>query len=307
MTGHAGGAARGRGGRAGSRAGGASRAGGVSRAGAGEAVTPRPVRPGRPGDALGHPLRVALLGLLSRRATLTATEAARELRESSGACSFHLRQLERYGHIEAVPGARGRVRPWRLATADAGPGSPPGAAGSRPAMTSAPWPANWRTRGTAAGWTAARRPRQAGPTPRSARSCTSRPPTWPTSPSRYARSSPRSRPTGRPAGDWPRRGCGRGGGAARGRRGAHVPAAARRRPAGLTAAASPRLPVAPPARRPACPSPACRRPACPSPRLPVARRRRLPRRAGPPGRLARLTAAASPRCCPPGRAAGQSP
>lgn len=87
--------------------------------GAGDTVA-RPVRPGRPGDALGHPLRVALLGLLSRRATLTATEAARELGESSGACSFHLRQLERYGHVEAVPGARGRVRPWRLATA-AGP------------------------------------------------------------------------------------------------------------------------------------------------------------------------------------------
>jgi hypothetical protein len=95
-------------------------------AGGGEQVTPIPVRPGRPGDALGHPLRVALLGLLSRRATLTATEAARELGESSGACSFHLRQLERYGHIEAVPGARGRVRPWRLAAPPPGPGSRPG-------------------------------------------------------------------------------------------------------------------------------------------------------------------------------------
>ena len=79
------------------------------------------VRPGRPGVALGHPLRVALLGLLSRRATLTSTEAARELGESSGACSFHLRQLARYGHVEEVPGARGRARPWRLATGPAGP------------------------------------------------------------------------------------------------------------------------------------------------------------------------------------------
>jgi hypothetical protein len=69
----------------------------------------------RPGAALGHPLRVALLKLLSRRDTLTSTQAARELGESSGACSFHLRQLERYGHVEEAPGQGGRVRPWRLA------------------------------------------------------------------------------------------------------------------------------------------------------------------------------------------------
>jgi Helix-turn-helix domain len=74
------------------------------------------VHPGRPGIALGHPLRVALLGLLARRATLTSTEAARELGESSGACSFHLRQLARYGHVEEAPGAGGRARPWRLVT-----------------------------------------------------------------------------------------------------------------------------------------------------------------------------------------------
>jgi Helix-turn-helix domain len=94
------------------------------------------VHPGRPGLALGHPLRVALLGLLAHRATLTSTEAARELGESSGACSFHLRQLARYGHVEEVPGARGRARPWRLATAagragDRPPGSGP--AGGEPA------------------------------------------------------------------------------------------------------------------------------------------------------------------------------
>jgi DNA-binding transcriptional ArsR family regulator len=77
------------------------------------------VRPGRPGAALGHPIRVALLDLLARRGTVTATEAARELGESSGACSFHLRQLERYGHVEEAGARRGRVRPWRLAAAPA--------------------------------------------------------------------------------------------------------------------------------------------------------------------------------------------
>jgi hypothetical protein len=72
---------------------------------------------GRASSALSHPLRVALLDLLGRRSTLTSMEAARELGESSGACSFHLRQLERYGHVEEVPGHHGRTRPWRLATA----------------------------------------------------------------------------------------------------------------------------------------------------------------------------------------------
>jgi len=90
------------------------------------------VHPGRQGAALGHPLRVALLDLMSRRATLTSTEAARELGESSGACSFHLRQLERYGHVEEAPGRRGRERPWRLAATltPVPPAAPGGAAGS---------------------------------------------------------------------------------------------------------------------------------------------------------------------------------
>jgi Helix-turn-helix domain len=87
------------------------------------------VHPGRPGLALGHPLRVALLGLLAHRATLTSTEAARELGESSGACSFHLRQLARYGHVEEVPGGRGRARPWRLATAAEPAGREPAGGG----------------------------------------------------------------------------------------------------------------------------------------------------------------------------------
>ncbi|HLH58292.1 MAG TPA: winged helix-turn-helix domain-containing protein [Streptosporangiaceae bacterium] len=64
--------------------------------------------------ALGHPLRVALLDLLRDHGTLTSTQAARALGESSGLCSFHLRQLARYGYIEEAGPARGRVRPWRL-------------------------------------------------------------------------------------------------------------------------------------------------------------------------------------------------
>ncbi|GIF76363.1 transcriptional regulator [Asanoa siamensis] len=64
--------------------------------------------------ALRHPLRVALLDLLADAGSVTANEAARRLGESSGACSFHLRQLERYGYVEPVAGAHGRARPWRL-------------------------------------------------------------------------------------------------------------------------------------------------------------------------------------------------
>jgi DNA-binding transcriptional ArsR family regulator len=81
-------------------------------------VSERAVTPvGRAGGALGHPLRAALLRLINARGTVTSTEAARELGESSGACSFHLRQLERYGLIEEVPGQHGRARPWRLVSA----------------------------------------------------------------------------------------------------------------------------------------------------------------------------------------------
>ncbi|PRX92296.1 ArsR/SmtB family transcription factor [Allonocardiopsis opalescens] len=68
------------------------------------------------GADLGHPLRAALMELLRAQPTLTSTEAARRLGESSGACSFHLRQLARAGHIEDAGPARGRARPWRLRT-----------------------------------------------------------------------------------------------------------------------------------------------------------------------------------------------
>lgn len=45
---------------------------------------------------------------------MTATEAAARLGYSSGLCSFHLRQLARYGRIEEIPQSGGRARPWRL-------------------------------------------------------------------------------------------------------------------------------------------------------------------------------------------------
>lgn len=62
--------------------------------------------------AYAHPLRMELLGLLREKGTLTATQAAAILGESSGSCSFHLRQMAKYGLVEPVP-RQGVERPWR--------------------------------------------------------------------------------------------------------------------------------------------------------------------------------------------------
>ncbi|MGP4044532.1 winged helix-turn-helix domain-containing protein [Streptomyces sp. 2A115] len=61
-----------------------------------------------------HEVRAGLLDLLAEVGTLTATQAAGRLGYSSGLCSFHLRQLARYGRIEEVPRSGGRAKPWRL-------------------------------------------------------------------------------------------------------------------------------------------------------------------------------------------------
>ena len=67
--------------------------------------------------ALAHPLRVALLEHLADAGTLTATEAGQRVGESAASCSFHLRQLAKYGWVTEAEGGRGRRRPWRLARA----------------------------------------------------------------------------------------------------------------------------------------------------------------------------------------------
>src|SRR5687767_14852819 len=63
--------------------------------------------------AYAHPLRMALVGLLRREGPLTATQAAERLGESVPNCSFHLRQLAKYGLAERVEGADAREKPWR--------------------------------------------------------------------------------------------------------------------------------------------------------------------------------------------------
>ncbi len=63
--------------------------------------------------ALAHPVRLTLVGLLRREGPLTATQAAARVGESPSSCSFHLRQLAKYGLVEEAPRVRGRQRPWQ--------------------------------------------------------------------------------------------------------------------------------------------------------------------------------------------------
>jgi DNA-binding transcriptional ArsR family regulator len=69
--------------------------------------------------ALAHPQRSAILKLLMSGAPRTATECAAVVGASPSACSYHLRELERFGFVERddqSPTAEpvdGRVRRWR--------------------------------------------------------------------------------------------------------------------------------------------------------------------------------------------------
>jgi Helix-turn-helix domain len=82
------------------------------------ALTPRELRDPRAIRALAHPLRLRLLELVTREGTLTSTRASELTGESTGSCSFHLRQLAKYGFIEEADGGYGRERPWRAAHLD---------------------------------------------------------------------------------------------------------------------------------------------------------------------------------------------
>lgn len=66
--------------------------------------------------ALAHPIRLSLLGLLRTEGPMTATKAGERIGESSASCSFHLRQLSKYGFVEEASGGHGRERPWQATT-----------------------------------------------------------------------------------------------------------------------------------------------------------------------------------------------
>jgi DNA-binding transcriptional ArsR family regulator len=63
--------------------------------------------------AYAHPLRLKLVGLLRREGPHTATQAAKALGDNVPNCSFHLRQLAKYGLVERVEGSDQRERPWK--------------------------------------------------------------------------------------------------------------------------------------------------------------------------------------------------
>ena len=68
-----------------------------------ELTDPRAIR------AITHPIRLALLDALALEGPLTATRAGELISEPPNACSFHLRQLAKYGFVEEAGN-----RPWRL-------------------------------------------------------------------------------------------------------------------------------------------------------------------------------------------------
>ncbi|MFY1673247.1 ArsR/SmtB family transcription factor [Plantactinospora sp. WMMB334] len=65
---------------------------------------------------LAHPLRVRMLNTLREHGPATATLLAERLGQSTGATSYHLRQLAQYGFVVEEPGrGAGRERWWRAA------------------------------------------------------------------------------------------------------------------------------------------------------------------------------------------------
>ncbi|MFI6876001.1 helix-turn-helix domain-containing protein [Streptomyces sp. NPDC050400] len=63
---------------------------------------------------LAHPLRMRLLNALRREGPATASRLAAKMGESSGATSYHLRQLAAHGFVEDAPGrGTARERWWK--------------------------------------------------------------------------------------------------------------------------------------------------------------------------------------------------
>src|SRR5215469_16686474 len=91
---------------------------GSSQPSSGQAPRPelRKVTDARTMRALAHPVRIALLEELVLGGAMTATEIGERIGESPTTCSFHLRQLAKYGFVEEAGGGKGRARPWRLTT-----------------------------------------------------------------------------------------------------------------------------------------------------------------------------------------------
>ena len=82
--------------------------------GAPEQPEPRQITDARTLRALAHPARIAMFEELFVGGAMTATQLGELIGESATTCSFHLRQLAKYGFVEEAGGGQGRARPWRL-------------------------------------------------------------------------------------------------------------------------------------------------------------------------------------------------
>jgi DNA-binding transcriptional ArsR family regulator len=65
--------------------------------------------------AMANPVRYRIFSHLMAAGAQTASECAEVVGASASNCSYHLRELERFGLVERVPDAAGdgRERPWR--------------------------------------------------------------------------------------------------------------------------------------------------------------------------------------------------
>jgi hypothetical protein len=72
-----------------------------------ELTDPRAMR------ALAHPRRLDLIELLFVEGPMTASQCATRLGDSPASCSYHLRQLAKWGFVEETGDGHGRERPWR--------------------------------------------------------------------------------------------------------------------------------------------------------------------------------------------------
>jgi hypothetical protein len=59
-------------------------------------------------------VRISLIEELMHGGAMTATQVGERIGETPTTCSFHLRQLAKYGFVEEAGGGHGRARPWRL-------------------------------------------------------------------------------------------------------------------------------------------------------------------------------------------------
>ncbi len=61
-------------------------------------------------------MRLALISKLVLHGPLTAAAASELIGQPPSTCSFHFRQLAKYGVVEEAGGGKSRAKPWRMTT-----------------------------------------------------------------------------------------------------------------------------------------------------------------------------------------------